>query len=333
MKKRIRRRKNIKKRRRRIAAVILLVLGLGVGIAIYYTSQIYSASYKDLDRGEKSAVREEAVDIGEDPISLLLLGVEDYSSNGENGRADTQIVLTLNPKTEEMTMTSIPRDTRVEIPAEKVGEEYAGKHKLNATYSLGALTGYGAEKLAVETVEDYLNIPIDKYATINFEGFMEVVDLFGGVTIDVKKPFWERSTVDRSNIIEFEEGPTEMDGEEALAFVRMRKRDVAVEYPRDERQRQFIKATVDQAISAGTIFKMNQLSDIVGDNISTNMSLREIYSFQKAFSSEELTTETIKIDGVNERLEDGLFYFVPDEESLDEVKTELQNRLEYTPSY
>ncbi|WP_079478155.1 LCP family protein [Halobacillus salinus] len=333
MKKRIRRRKNIKKRRRRIAAVILLVLGLGVGIAIYYTSQIYSASYKDLDRGEKSDVREEAVDIGEDPISLLLLGVEDYSSNGENGRADTQIVLTLNPKTEEMTMTSIPRDTRVEIPAEKVGEEYAGKHKLNATYSLGALTGYGAEKLAVETVEDYLNIPIDKYATINFEGFMEVVDLFGGVTIDVKKPFWERSTVDRSNIIEFEEGPTEMDGEEALAFVRMRKRDVAVEYPRDERQRQFIKATVDQAISAGTIFKMNQLSDIVGDNISTNMSLREIYSFQKAFSSEELTTETIKIDGVNERLEDGLFYFVPDEESLDEVKTELQNRLEYTPSY
>ncbi|MCA0971501.1 LCP family protein [Halobacillus litoralis] len=327
-----RRRKRNRKKRFRIIGAILFVFALCIGVGFYYATQVYTASYKDLERGDKSDLREQPVDIGSDPISILLLGVEDYATEGGAGRADTQIVMTLDPETKEMTMTSIPRDTRVELPAEKVGDAYAGYHKINSTYSLGELSGYGAEKLAVETVEDYLDIPIDTYATVNFEGFIEVVDLLGGVTIDVKEPFWERSSIDYYKIIEFEEGPTKMTGEEALAFVRMRKRDAALTYPRDERQRQFIKASIDEAISAGTIFKVGQISDVVGENISTNLSPREIYAIQKAFSSKESTTESIEIQGVNERLEDGLFYFVPDEESLENVKDQLQTKLEYTSS-
>ncbi len=328
----VRRRKRNRKKKIRIVLTFLFIIAIFVGVGFYYASQVYTASYQDLERGEKSDLREEAVDIGKDPISILLLGVEDYSTNGEAGRADTQIVMTLDPETKEMTMTSIPRDTRVELSEEKVGQ-YAGSHKINATYSLGELSGYGAEKLAVETVEDYLGIPIDTYATVNFEGFIEIVDLLGGVTIDVEEGFWERSSIDYYKIIEFEEGPTKMTGEEALAFVRMRKReDVALSYPRDERQRQFIKASIDQAISAGTIFKVGQISDVVGQNISTNLSPREIYAIQKAFSSDKADTKTINIEGTNERLEDGLFYFVPDEESLENVKDKLQDKLNYNGS-
>lgn len=325
-------RKRNRKKRLRIVGAVLFVLALCVGVGVYYASQVYTASYEDLERGDKSDLREEAVDIGSDPISILLMGVEDYATKGETGRADTQIVMTLDPETKEVTMTSIPRDTRVELPEEKVGSTYAGFHKINAAYSLGEISGYGAEKLVVETVEDYLDIPIDTYATVNFEGFIKIVNLLGGVTIDVKEPFWERSSIDYYKIIEFEEGKTKMTGEEALAFVRMRKREAALTYTRDERQRQFIKASIDQAISAGTIFKVGQITDVLGENISTNLSPREIYAIQKAFSSDESTTKTIEIEGVNERLEDGLFYFVPDEESLQEVKTKLQNKLEYTHS-
>jgi polyisoprenyl-teichoic acid--peptidoglycan teichoic acid transferase len=323
---RVRRKKKKKKKIRIIATLgILLLLLLGGGI--YYGSQVYTAAYEGLDRGEKSSLREEAVDPQDDPISILLMGVEDYSTDGSAGRADTQIVLTINPDTNKMTMTSVPRDTRVEIPSSKVGENYAGFHKINAAYSLGDLSGYGAEKLTVESVEDLLDIPIDKYATVNFEGFIKIVDLLGGVTVDVKEGFWERSSKDYYKKIEFTEGPTHMSGEEALAFVRMRKRNVAVTYTRDERQRQFIKASIDEALSADTLFKMGKLSDILGENVSTNLSPREMLGLQKAFSSNDSNTETIEIEGTNTRLNDGLYYFIPEEESLKDVKIDLRNAL------
>ncbi len=291
-------------------------------------TQVYTAAYDDLDRGEKSDLREEAVDAQEDPISILLMGVEDYSTDGRAGRADTQIVLTLDPDTDKMTMTSIPRDTLVDIPASKVRQKYAGSHKINAAYTLGEVTGYGAEKLTVETVEDLLDIPIDKYATVNFDGFIEVVDLLGGVTIDVKEGFWERSSLDYYKKIEFEEGPMKMNGEEALAFVRMRKRNVAVTYTRDERQRQFLKASIDEALSPGTLFKINEMKDVVGENVSTNLTPGEMLSLRKAFSSDQTSVETMEIEGENKRLNDGLYYFVPDEESLDQTKNTLKKSLD-----
>ncbi|KHE71438.1 LCP family protein, partial [Halobacillus sp. BBL2006] len=317
-----------KKKKRRRVATLLLLIAILIGGGFYYVSQVYTASFQDLGRGDKSDLRDEAVDIGDDPISILLMGVEDYSTNGEAGRADTQIVMTLDPKTNKMTMTSVPRDTQVEIPASKVGEQYAGNHKINAAFSLGELSGYGGEKLTVETVENYLDIPIDKYATVNFEGFTEIVNLLGGVTIDVKEPFWERSSLDWYKKIEFEEGTMKMDGEEALAFVRMRKREANLTYPRDERQRQFIQASIDEAISAGTLFKAGDFADILGKNVKTNLSPQEIYAIQKVFSSEESKTKTFNIEGENKRLEDGLYYFVPEEESLEEVKMNLKQALD-----
>ncbi|MGI8315494.1 LCP family protein [Halobacillus mangrovi] len=320
------RRKNKKKRRRRVATLLLL-LAMLIGGGFYYVSQVYTASFQDLGRGDKSDLREEAVDIGDEPISILLMGIEDYSTNGQAGRADTQIVMTLDPETKKITMTSVPRDTKVEIPASKVGENYAGEHKINAAYSLGEVSGYGGEKLTVETVENYLNIPIDRFATVNFDGFTEIVNLLGGVTIDVKEPFWERSSLDWYKKIEFEEGPMKMDGEEALAFVRMRKREANLTYPRDERQRQFIQASIDEAISAGTLFKAGDIADILGKNVKTNLSPQELFAIQKTFSSEKAQTETFNIEGENKRLEDGLYYFVPDEESLTKVKNDLKNAL------
>ncbi len=324
---RVRRRKKKKKKRMRRIVSFLFILALLIGGGFYYVSKVYTASYQDLDR-EKSDLRAEAVDIGDDPISILLMGVEDYSTNGAAGRADTQIVMTLDPDTNNMTMTSIPRDTKVDIPAYKVGEKYAGSHKLNATYSLGEVSGYGAEKLAVETVEDYLEIPIDKFASVNFEGFMDIVDLMGGVTIDVKEGFWERSSLDHDKKIQFEKGPTKMTGEEALAFVRMRKRDVGLTYTRDERQRQFLKASIDEALSAGNLLKVNDFTDVLGKSVSTNLKLSELYAVQKALSSNNPSTETFLIEGEDKRLNDGLYYFVPDEVSLAQVKQKLKTALE-----
>ncbi|MFD1362880.1 LCP family protein [Lentibacillus salinarum] len=310
--------------------ILLLLIVIVIGLGIYLFNQIYNAaqgSYKGLDRpSNKSELREQTVDISDEPISILLIGTESYSSNGKNGRADTLIVVTLDPKDKELTMTSIPRDTRVEFTVKEAGK-YAGFHKINAAYTYGSISGYGANKLTVETVEDLLDIPIDEYITVNFEAFRDIVNALGGVTVDIKKGFWEKNIFNNDKRIYFEEGLERLNGEEALAFVRMRKRDIAVEYTRMERQRQFIKAAIDQAISAGTIFKVGEISDIISKNVKTSLKPSEIFALQQTYSSMDPTSiETFDIKGSNEMI-DGLSYFIPTEEGLNRVARQLKQIL------
>ncbi|MDL4841788.1 LCP family protein [Aquibacillus rhizosphaerae] len=327
-----RKQKKSKKLKKRIIYSVLLIFAILLGAGIYIFYQAMDAandSYDSLDRpGEKSERREEAVTIGDDPISILLIGVEDYSSGGENGRADTQIVVTLNPKTNKMTMTSVPRDTRVEFTAEEATELHAGFHRINSSYTYGSMSGYGANKLTVEKVEDLLDIPIDEYITVNFEGFRDIVDSLGGVTIDIKEGFWEKNIYNNNEKVYFTQGPSELNGEEALAFVRMRKRDVNTIYPRDERQRQFIQATIDQAISAGTIFKVGEITDILGENVETSLKASEIYALQKAYSSMDASEiETFEIEGEDNRV-DGLWYFIYTEDGLATASSQIKQELE-----
>lgn len=308
-----------------IGIVVFLIVAV-VALGGYTLSQVYDAakeSFNGLDRpGEKSELRESAVTIGEDPISILLMGIEDYSSGGENGRADTQIVVTLNPDKNQMTMVSIPRDTRVYV--DNVGK-WEGYHKINATYTYGAISGYGANKSAVETVEKLLHIPIDKYVAVDFKGFAEIVNALGGVSIDVKHGFWEKNIFNDNKRIYFEEGPTKLNGAEALAFVRMRKRDVNTVYSRMERQRQFIKAAIDEAVSAGTIFKIDEIADVLGKHVETNLKPTEIYALERAYSSMKSgSIRTLNLEAVI----GGSGYKVLKEESLSEVTRKLRKSLE-----
>lgn len=322
------RRKNRRKKKLLIGTAILLFMVIGV--CSYLGYQIYDTameSYSELDRDqEMSELRDTKVDIGNEPISILLLGIEDYSSDGKGGRADTQVVLTLDPQVKDVTMTTIPRDTKVEVPEEKVGTEYAGTHKINAAYTYGYLTKYGAKKLAVETVEDLLDIPVDKYVAVDFDGFHDIVDAIGGVEVDVKYPFWEKNYYSNDRIY-FDEGITKMNGEEALAFVRMRKRDVNTVYSRDQRQRQFIKATVDELKSGDTIFEVNKISDVLKNNVETNLKPGEMLALQRKFSSLSSTSiETKEMVGTTPDVA-GPSYFIPDLNELEMLKEELKNAL------
>jgi LCP family protein required for cell wall assembly len=323
-----RQRKQPKKWVKRALFLFILLFLIIIGYGSYLAYQAYDAakdSYNDLDRpNEKSKKREKAVTIGEDPISILLLGIENYTTGGKDGRADTQIVVTLNPDKNKMTMTTVPRDTRVELTNI---DPWSGYHKINAAYTYGSITDYGANKLAVETVENLLDIPIDKYIAVDFEGFRDIVNALGGVTVDIEEPFWEKNIYDNNQRIYFEAGPAHLDGEESLAFVRMRKRDVNVIYSRDERQRQFIRAAIDQAISAGTLFKVGEITDILGKNVNTNLRPKEIYALQKAYSSIDASEiETNEIEGTDQRL-NGSYYFIPNEDSMETVSNHIKQSL------
>lgn len=318
---------------KRILWIVIFLFLVLLAIAVYMFWQFNDAAddaFQGLDRaGDKSALRNEKVSIGDDPVSILLEGIENYSTGGKNGRADTQIVVTLNPNTNKMTMVSIPRDTKVTL-GEEAGRN-AGTHKLNSAHAFGEISDYGGNKLQVETVEKLLDIPIDKYIAVDFKGFVDVVNTLGTVQVDVKKPFWEKNKFSGERIY-FKEGPASLNGEEALAFVRMRKRAVNNVYPRDERQRQFIKAALREAISAGTIFKVDKITDVLGKHVKTNMSPSEIYGLEKAYSSmDEGAIQTLKLKSRNQRF-NGKEYKTLNDESLREVKRKLKQSLEMEDS-
>ncbi|WP_240620106.1 LCP family protein, partial [Peribacillus acanthi] len=178
---RIRYKKKKKKTWKRVLGIFLFLLLIGGGVGAYLFYQTLSAaneSYSELLRGDKSKLRDETVYLSKHPVSILLLGVENYTTKGETGRADSIIVATFNPNLKTMKLLSIPRDTRMYLPTKE------RKGKINSSYNEG-------KEATIETVEEFLDIPIDYYATVNFDGFKKIVDELGGVEVNVPFNFWE----------------------------------------------------------------------------------------------------------------------------------------------
>lgn len=304
--------------------ICALTVGGYAAFSIFSVKGALEKSKVSLEREDnKSELREKAVSYSDEPFSILLLGVEDYATGKETARADTQIVLTFNPKASKMTMVTIPRDTRVQI--DHAGE-YTGVHKINAAMTYGGLNKYGAEKLQLETTEKLLNIPIDAFVTVNFDGFRDVVDSLGGIDINVKYPFWEDNIYTKKRI-NFKKGLSHLSGEESLAFVRMRKRDVNDYYSRDERARQFIAATIKQAKSADTLFKVGELTRIFGDNVKTSLSIKDIFAIQSQYlKMDNLKIKSMEVKGSDQRI-DGVSYFVADRENLKSTSNFLRKEM------
>ncbi|SFA99431.1 transcriptional attenuator, LytR family [Lentibacillus halodurans] len=312
-----------KKRRRRILYPILaffLLLACGVGYMLVQTYTAASESYDDLDR-EKSELREEEVSISDDPISILLLGVEDYSTNGDNGRTDTMIVATFNPEDEKLKLLSLPRDTLVDIAGRGTKEKIAHAH------------AYGGKEMAIKTVEQFLDIPIDYFAAVNFDAFINIVDILNGVQVDVPFDFEQRTIRESGNEdLQFKEGPMELDGEKALAFARMRKQDPRGDIGRNERQQQVIEAIIDKATSLSTVTKVDDLANEVGANVKTNMKISEGLGFYREYSDFSTSNiDKLAYETYTQTI-DRIDYEIPDEQSLAEVKATLKQHLELETS-
>lgn len=294
-------------------AIFAILLGSG-GYMYFQAQQATSQSYDDLGR-EKSELREKKASISTDPISFLLLGIEDYSTGGSNGRSDTIMVLTFNPEDETLKMVSIPRDSLVTIVGKGIED------KINHAYA------YGGTEMTINTVENFLNIPIDYYATVNFEGFKNVIDIVGGVTIDVPFDFTEDSD-DHTGKLYYYEGEMELNGKEALGYARMRKQDPTGDIGRGERQKQVVKAVISELTSASTVFKIDDLADEYGNNVVSNMKMKELinlYKEYKNFSTSNI--EQLNLEGHSSRI-NNISYYLIDEESLSEVSTDLRNHLD-----
>ncbi|MFT0801519.1 LCP family protein [Bacillus swezeyi] len=316
------RKKKSKKRKlfKRIMVLMLLALLVFGGVCIYKIFNTISAAdgtYEQLERGEKSKLRDEVVDIKKKPFSILFMGIEDYATDGDHGRSDSLIVVTLDPKQKTMKMLSIPRDTRVQL----AGDTSGTKTKINAAYAKG-----GKEE-TIETVEDFLGIPIDYYATVDFDGFKEVIDEIGGIDVDVPFDFDEKSDVSKSKRIYFKKGNMHLNGEEALAYARMRKQDKRGDFGRNDRQKQILKAALDQIAKPQNLAKIDTIAQKASKNIETNFRITQALALQQIYSGfEGDDIETLSITGKDLTLA-GVYYFEPDDQNLANVQSELTQHL------
>lgn len=239
-------------RHHRVRNTILVIVGLlvitgGVFAAIAWknlattTSDMYQSSGSDKQRNANKVLNEKK------PVSILLLGTDTGDlGRDDKGRTDTIIVMTINPKTNKTTMTSLPRDMRVNLPDYP---QYSPA-KINAAYAFGGV------KETINTVQDYIKVPIDYYVLVNMGGLKKAINQVGGVTVTSPLTF----TYNGSS---FTEGKSEhMDGETALNFSRMRHEDPQGDYGRQTRQRLVITALLRKSISYKTVLNTKFLKSI-----------------------------------------------------------------------
>lgn len=316
-KSRSKRRKSKKKQFWRVSVLVILLLLISGGSYFAY-NVVYQAKkasdniYQEIDREKVKNHRTEEVKVTKDPFNILLLGIEEQ---GGGQRADVLLLLTVNPQTEEISMLSIPRDTKTFVP--DAGRET----KITESFS------YGGIESTIETIDGLLDVPIDYYITTNFEGFEDIVDTLGGVTVNVPFTFKAQLT-DSLKWKTFYEGPMDLNGNEALAYVRMRKKDPMGDKGRNDRQKEVIKAIVDKGTSFGAITKIEDIMIDLGENVKTNIPPSQFASFIKLYTKlKNSEIQNLTVEGIDQTI-NGISFFIPDEESLAELSTTLNNSLD-----
>jgi len=277
-----------------VAILGLLLLGAGGWVAYRAISVINT---KKLD-GSKLSFFQQLTHIvtsggdklqGEtdDRVNILLLG---YGGPGHDGPylTDTMMVASVQPSTKKVSLISIPRDLVVNIP----GYDY---RKINSVLSFGRDQKYpgGGEAFAVSTVRDLLNIPIQYYARVDFDGFTDVIDQVDGVTINVERAFSDFQYPDNAygyDPISFKAGEQAMSGETALKFSRSRhgNNGEGGDFARAARQQKVIVALKEKLLSFGTLTNPKKISDVLGSlgsHSQTNMEVWEMIRLAKIAGS------------------------------------------------
>ncbi|HFI0464080.1 TPA: LCP family protein [Streptococcus suis] len=242
------------------------------------------------------------------PMSFLLLGTDTGSlGRTEHGRSDVLMVATFNPTSKRVTITSIPRDTYVEI----VGKGF--EDKINHAYA------FGGPDMAVDTVNQFLQIDLDHYIVVNMGGLEQMVDSVGGIELTPPNSF----SIDG---YDFVAGQTvTADGKMALAYARERYTSGG-DYARQERQREIIQAVVSKAASFDSLFNLQGILSALGNNLMTDLSMVDILNLVGQYKAADLTFETYQLTGEGTMI-DGIYYDIADEAILEQVKAQLQIEL------
>lgn len=254
-------------------------------------------------------------------VSLLLLGIDQRCEEEGPTHTDTMMVMSIEPVGKTITILSLPRDLWVEIPGFEVD-------RINQAYYLGQAYEYpgGGQALAMETVESVLGLPIDHYLAVNFDAFVEAVDLIGGVTVQVPEAIDDPTYPDRCygyDPFRIEVGEHLLDGQSALKYARTRA-TFGGDVDRAGRQQAVILAVREQVAQLNMLPQLirqaPQLWQTFQKNVRTDLALTEILQLAllvQEIPSQNIETAVIDYNYVyNETTPDGRQVLVPNREEI-----------------
>ena len=290
-----------------LSAILLLIVIAAAGIfaKVYKdTKNTVETIYEEIEQSEK---RVETVRIEEkEPISILMLGVDERED--DRGRSDTMIVLTVNPELNNAKMISIPRDTRTEI----IG--YGAEDKINHAYAFGGI------EMSRRTVENLLDIPIDYVVQVNMDSYKDIIDIVGGITIQNDFEFSYGG-------YDFPVGTLSLDGEEALAYVRMRYEDPNGDFGRQQRQKKVIQSVVKSAMSVDTALNYSSIFESLKSNVKLNASFDELMTLQSGYRESLKTIEQLTMGGGEDSMINEIYYYLPNQEEMQAIRSRLRTHL------
>lgn len=241
-------------------------------------------------------------------VSVLLIGA-DQRPGEEKFNTDSLILASIDPDGPRISMLSIPRDTRVSLPGYP-------DIKIN---SVAALTDL--ETLQKE-VSELTGVPIAGYIQTNFDGFKQIIDTLGGVTIDVEKDMYYETGDEKDGIINLKKGVQRLDGAKALQYARFRH-DALADISRTARQQVVLKAVAKEMLHVSTLPKLPILIPQLTQAVDTNLLLGDILNLAKAavkFKNAEIVTQTLPGKFLDLK---GVSYWEVDPEDAKEVVRNL----------
>ena len=249
--------------------VILLIL-CAIPFCLVYAAVDYAydrMTYKEIESVADEKVQENGV------INILLIG-NDSREDGEDGRSDAMILVSVSSKTGKILFTSLLRDIYVSIPGHD-------DNRLNAAYSIGG------PELLMQTVEENFDIPVNRYVLVNFDAFAGVVDAVGGVDLDLTNDEvkWVNAYLNEYNLLHGQDiktgyldenasGNLHLNGPQALAYTRNRK--IGTDFGRTERQRKVINAVIE-ALPSALMTNGPEVIDEFCGHLTTNLTKSECY--------------------------------------------------------
>lgn len=245
-------------------------------------------------------------------INILLLGIDDGDSEAaesEPKRTDAVLLASFDPATNQVAVLSIPRDTRVVLPGHRDPD------KINAAYA------YGGVVMAKQTVANLLRVPIHYYVLANWQGFIDIVNLIGGVDIYVDNDMYYEDPY-ANLVIDIKHGYQHMDGETAGKYVRFRKDELG-DIGRVQRQQKFMRAAAEQMFSIQNVAQISNLLATLDKHVETD--LNTLTMLKAANSFKIFGDDKIKSGMLYGHFDDatGISYWATDRASVNKSLDEL----------
>ena len=262
---------------------------------------------------ETEIVQEEQATVTE-PFNIYISGIDVSGPITTNSRSDVNIIMTVNPSTHKILLTTTPRDYYVTIPG------ISGEQRDKLTHA-----GIYGVDASMATLESIYGIDISYYARVNFDSLVEIVDALGGVDVYSEYEFTGRGE-------HFIQGYNHVDGEAALKFARERYSFESGDNQRGKNQEALLTAILEKAMSPAMLANASELITSVSDSVETNMTRTEMAQFinQQLADAADWTIESVAATGTGDNqacYSSGsqlLYVMWPDEASVAEISAKMQ---------